>query len=116
MLSADDLFKDAIFRNIVVSLLATVGLYFIASLLFVRIVGFREVAEADHFLARICTPQFEPWHMLTSFIQYTLMSPSYINVLNVYAFANVQCVLFGAPFPITHLTSRSLPQRCVLGY
>jgi chitin synthase len=29
--------------------------------------------------------QFEPWHMITSFIQYLLMAPSYINVLNVYA-------------------------------
>jgi cellulose synthase/poly-beta-1,6-N-acetylglucosamine synthase-like glycosyltransferase len=37
--------------------------------------------------------QFEPWHMITSFVQYLLMAPSYINVLNVYAFANVQCVL-----------------------
>ena len=61
-------------------------------------------------------PQFEPWHMITSFIQYLLMAPSYISVLNVYAvrsasglllrrvmlmnfpafrlpqFANVQCV------------------------
>ena len=50
VLSADDLFKDAIFRNIVVSLLATVGLYFIASILFVRIVGFREAFEADSVL------------------------------------------------------------------
>ena len=30
-------------------------------------------------------PQFEPWHMITSFIQYLLMAPSYISVLNVYA-------------------------------
>jgi chitin synthase len=30
-------------------------------------------------------PQFEPWHMITSFVQYLLMAPSYINVLNVYA-------------------------------
>ncbi|KAF8334650.1 glycosyltransferase family 2 protein [Cantharellus anzutake] len=56
------LWSSSIFRNIVVSLLATTGLYLIASFLF-----------------------FEPWHMITSFIQYILMAPSYINVLNVYA-------------------------------
>ena len=32
---------------------------------------------------------FDPWHMLTSFIQYILLSPTYINVINVYAFCNV---------------------------
>lgn len=30
--------------------------------------------------------------MITSFVQYLLMAPSYIAVLNVYAFANVQYV------------------------
>ncbi|GLB45336.1 putative chitin synthase [Lyophyllum shimeji] len=38
---------------------------------------------------------FEPWHMITSFIQYLLMAPSYIAVLNVYAFANVHDVSWG---------------------
>ncbi|KAK0185615.1 hypothetical protein F5146DRAFT_1165622 [Armillaria mellea] len=63
--SLNDLFSNSIFRNIVLSLLATLGLYLISSLIF-----------------------FEPWHMITSFIQYLLMAPSYISVLNVYAFAN----------------------------
>lgn len=27
----------------------------------------------------------DPWHMVTSFVQYTLLAPSYINILNVYA-------------------------------
>ncbi|KAL1722353.1 chitin synthase [Schizophyllum commune] len=71
-LSFSDLFTNSIFRNIVVSLLATTGLYLLASLIF-----------------------FEPWHMITSFIQYLLMSPSYISVLNVYAFANVHDVSWG---------------------
>ena len=26
---------------------------------------------------------FDPWHMLTSFLPYMLLSPSYINVLNM---------------------------------
>lgn len=71
-LSLASVFTNHIFRNIVLSLLATLGLYIIASLIF-----------------------FEPWHMITSFIQYTLMSPSYIAVLNVYAFANVHDVSWG---------------------
>nr|VWO98184.1 Uncharacterized protein [Ganoderma boninense] len=71
-LTPNSLFTNSIFRNIVISLLATLGLYIIASLLF-----------------------FEPWHMITSFIQYLLMAPSYISVLNVYAFANVHDVSWG---------------------
>ncbi|KAG9030667.1 Chitin synthase, class 1, partial [Serendipita sp. 407] len=71
-LTFGDFFTNSIFRNIVVSLLATLGLYIFASLLF-----------------------FEPWHMITSFVQYLLMAPSYIAVLNVYAFANVHDVSWG---------------------
>ena len=36
-------------------------------------------------------PQFEPWHMITSFVQYLLMAPSYISVLNVYAVSMLFC-------------------------
>ncbi|KAF9465779.1 glycosyltransferase family 2 protein [Collybia nuda] len=71
-LTLGDVFTNPIFRNIVLSLLATLGLYVIASLIF-----------------------FEPWHMITSFIQYLLMAPSYIAVLNVYAFSNVHDVSWG---------------------
>ncbi|KZT12244.1 glycosyltransferase family 2 protein [Laetiporus sulphureus 93-53] len=66
------LFSSSIFIDIVVSLMSTYGLYVLASLL-----------------------HFEPWHMITSFIQYLLMAPSYIAVLNVYAFANVHDVSWG---------------------
>ncbi|KAH7885075.1 glycosyltransferase family 2 protein [Phlebopus sp. FC_14] len=65
-IQASDFFTNAIFTDIVLSLAATLGLYIVASLIF-----------------------FEPWHMITSFLQYLLMAPSYIAVLNVYAFANV---------------------------
>ncbi|KAF8516437.1 glycosyltransferase family 2 protein [Hysterangium stoloniferum] len=71
-LAVSDVFTNHIFRDIIISLLATLGLYVISSLLF-----------------------FEPWHMITSFIQYLLMAPSYIAVLNVYAFANVHDVSWG---------------------
>ena len=42
--------------------------------------------------------QFEPWHMITSFIQYLLMAPSYINVLNVYAVSSPSFTLFNFYF------------------
>ncbi|THU75900.1 hypothetical protein K435DRAFT_974654 [Dendrothele bispora CBS 962.96] len=71
-LNVGSLFTNSIFRNIVLSLLATLGLYIVASLIF-----------------------FGSWHMITSFIQYMLMVPSYISVLNVYAFANVHDVSWG---------------------
>ncbi|KAF9234706.1 glycosyltransferase family 2 protein [Melanogaster broomeanus] len=58
--------------DVVLSLAATLGLYIASSILF-----------------------FEPWHMITSFVQYLLMAPSYIAVLNVYAFANVHDVSWG---------------------
>ncbi|KIK98524.1 glycosyltransferase family 2 protein [Paxillus rubicundulus Ve08.2h10] len=69
---ASDLLTNSIFRDVVLSLAATLGLYVASSLLF-----------------------FEPWHMITSFVQYLLMAPSYIAVLNVYAFANVHDVSWG---------------------
>ncbi|KAL6300688.1 glycosyltransferase family 2 protein [Sparassis latifolia] len=71
-LSVSSLFGNAIFRDIVISLLATIGLYILSSLI-----------------------HFDPWHMITSFLQYVLISPSYISVLNVYAFANVHDVSWG---------------------
>jgi len=67
-----DIFSNVIFRDIVISILATTGLYLIASILF-----------------------FEPWHMITSFVQYLLMAPSYIGVMNVYAFCNVHDISWG---------------------
>ncbi|KAG5635818.1 hypothetical protein H0H81_010048, partial [Sphagnurus paluster] len=37
----------------------------------------------------------DPWHTLTSFIQFLLISPSYVTVLNVYAFVNIHDVTWG---------------------
>lgn len=79
-LTVSDLFTNSIFRNIVISLLATLGLYILASLIFVSVAQiFRDMSSDQIPL------QFEPWHMITSFLQYLLMAPSYISVLNVYA-------------------------------
>lgn len=64
-----NILNDFTFRNVIMSLLSTYGLYFIASFLF-----------------------FEPYHMFHSFVQYMLLVPFYINVLNVYAFCNIHDV------------------------
>lgn len=60
------------FRDMVVSLGSTYCLYLLSSIIYLQ-----------------------PWHMLTSFIQYILLSPSYINVLNIYAFCNVHDISWG---------------------
>ncbi|GAB5593934.1 Chitin synthase [Umbelopsis nana] len=71
--SADSsLLANGAFRDIVVSVCATYALYLVSSLLF-----------------------FDPWHMITSFPQYIFLMPSYINVLNVYAFCNTHDVSWG---------------------
>ncbi|KAI1301154.1 Chitin synthase, class 1 [Mortierella claussenii] len=64
--------KDPTFRNVILSLASTYGLYLFGSVLYL-----------------------EPWHMVTSFVQYLCMMPSYVNVLNVYAFCNTHDVSWG---------------------
>lgn len=64
--------NQSTFRNIIVSVCATYVMYFVASFLFL-----------------------DPWHMFTSFLQYILMSPSYTNILNIYAFCNTHDVSWG---------------------
>jgi chitin synthase len=57
---------------IIIALLATFGLYFVASFMYL-----------------------DPWHMFTSFAQYLLLMSSYINILMVYAFSNWHDVSWG---------------------
>ncbi|KAJ3293280.1 Chitin synthase, class 2 [Borealophlyctis nickersoniae] len=59
-------------RDIVLSLASTYFLYIVSSIMF-----------------------FEPWHMVTSFVQYLFLMPSFINILNVYAFCNLHDVTWG---------------------
>ncbi|BGP33612.1 Chitin synthase, class 3 [Rhodotorula toruloides] len=66
--SADSL----IMAQICISLASTYGCYLVASL----IAG-------------------DPWHMVTSLLQYLLLAPSYINLLNIYAFANLHDFSWG---------------------
>ncbi|KAF8529171.1 glycosyltransferase family 2 protein [Hysterangium stoloniferum] len=54
------------------ALVSTFGIYFFAS-----------------FLYR------DPWHMFSSFVQYLLLAPSFVNVINVYAFCNLHDVSWG---------------------
>ncbi|KAG8529425.1 uncharacterized protein KY384_006062 [Bacidia gigantensis] len=57
---------------IIIALVATFGLYFVASFMYL-----------------------DPWHMFTSFPQYLLTMSSYINILMVYAFSNWHDVSWG---------------------
>jgi chitin synthase len=66
------LFSRPTFRDMVISLGATYGMYLVSSLLY-----------------------FEPWHMLTSMTQYLFLLPSYVNILMVYAFCNLHDVSWG---------------------
>jgi len=74
----DDFFKSFFGSSgdsggiIIVALLATFGLYFVASFMYL-----------------------DPWHMFTSFGQYLLLMSSYINILMVYAFSNWHDVSWG---------------------
>ncbi|CAJ0870089.1 11079_t:CDS:2 [Entrophospora sp. SA101] len=70
--TAGAILGNSTFKNIILSVISTYGLYFTASFLF-----------------------FEPWHMFNSLIQYLLLVPFYINILNVYAFCNVHDVSWG---------------------
>lgn len=66
------LFQNKTFLDLAMSLLATYGLYLISSILYL-----------------------EPWHMITSFVQYLLLLPSYVNILLIYAFCNLHDVSWG---------------------
>ncbi|KAJ7124787.1 chitin synthase [Mycena crocata] len=54
------------------AMLSTFGIYFFASFLY-----------------------GDPWHMFSSFLPYLCMAPSFINVLNVFAFCNLHDVSWG---------------------
>ncbi|KAE8442277.1 hypothetical protein EG329_003537 [Mollisiaceae sp. DMI_Dod_QoI] len=76
--NVDDFFKSFFGGDgasggiIIIALLATFGLYFIASFMYL-----------------------DPWHMFHSFGQYLLLMSSYINILMVYAFSNWHDVSWG---------------------
>ncbi|WVQ84997.1 hypothetical protein IAT38_007161 [Cryptococcus sp. DSM 104549] len=65
-------FDSAIFSRMVVSLASTYGVFVVSS-----------------FLA------LDPWHLFTCFLQYILFSPTYVNVLNAYAYSNLHDLSWG---------------------
>jgi chitin synthase len=72
LFNISDLFKNQVFFTLIVSLVSTYLLWFIVSFIF-----------------------FDPWHMFTSFLQYLALTPTYINILNVYAFCNTHDITWG---------------------
>lgn len=70
--SFSSIFQNMQFFSIIVSLLATYVLWIVASILFL-----------------------DPWHMITCFVQYIVLTPTYINVLNIYAFCNTHDITWG---------------------
>ncbi|GAV30638.1 hypothetical protein PMKS-004155 [Pichia membranifaciens] len=66
------LFVETQFRNLMIAILSTYVLYFTGFLMFLQ-----------------------PVHMLTSFVQYLLLSPAYVNILNIYAFCNIHDISWG---------------------
>ncbi|PGH35279.1 chitin synthase C [[Emmonsia] crescens] len=70
--SFTSIFSNYQFLSMIVSLMSTYVLWIVASLLF-----------------------FDPWHMITCFLQYILLTPTYINVLNIYAFCNTHDITWG---------------------
>lgn len=71
-LTWDILLVETQFRNLLIAISSTYALYFIGFLLFLQ-----------------------PVHMFTSFIQYLLLSPAYVNILNIYAFCNIHDISWG---------------------
>ncbi|OAJ41623.1 chitin synthase [Batrachochytrium dendrobatidis JEL423] len=61
-----------VFRDLVVSIMSTYGLYFVASII-----------------------HLDPWHCITSMIQYLLILPTYNNIFMIYAFCNLHDVSWG---------------------
>ncbi|KAF2203157.1 hypothetical protein GQ43DRAFT_470221 [Delitschia confertaspora ATCC 74209] len=67
-----DIVGDKIFFTLIVSMASTYAMWLVVSIIFL-----------------------DPWHMFTSFIQYILLTPTYINILNVYAFCNTHDITWG---------------------
>ncbi|QRV83038.1 chitin synthase [Ceratobasidium sp. AG-Ba] len=68
----EKLLDNRTFRDIVISLAATYGLYFVGSFM-----------------------HAEPWHMFTSFIQYMFFLPSFCFVIVMYAMCNLHDLAWG---------------------
>ncbi|KAI9204457.1 chitin synthase-domain-containing protein [Polychytrium aggregatum] len=65
-------FTNKTFRDMVTSLVSTYGLYIATSVI-----------------------HLDPWHCVTSMVQYVLLLPMYINIFTIYAFTNLHDVSWG---------------------
>ncbi|KAI9206504.1 chitin synthase 1 [Polychytrium aggregatum] len=66
------LINQPTFRDLVISLASTYGLYFVASFLYL-----------------------DPWHMFTSMVSYLVLLPMYVNIFMIYAFCNLHDISWG---------------------
>lgn len=66
------IFSDKQFANVVASGVATTGVYFVSSFLYL-----------------------EPWHCFTSFGQYMILLPFYLCTLTIFAFCNIHDLSWG---------------------
>jgi len=82
------IFGNRIFRDLIVSTASTYGLYLISSILF-----------------------FDFLHMFTSFIQYMLLSPSYVNILYYLSHSIANPVTFTRS--VTPTTSHGVPKEII---
>ncbi|KAJ3082344.1 Chitin synthase, class 2 [Quaeritorhiza haematococci] len=83
-----DLFRQkAIFRDVVIATASTYGMYFLSSFL-----------------------HLDPWHMLTSIVQYMLLLPTYVNVFMIYAFCNLHDISWGTKGDNTVQTTAAAPK------
>ncbi|KAI8918814.1 chitin synthase-domain-containing protein [Entophlyctis helioformis] len=64
--------STTVFRDLVVSVLSTYGLYFVSSVI-----------------------HLDPWHCITSMVQYLLILPTYVNIFMIYSFCNLHDVSWG---------------------
>ncbi|KAI9249437.1 chitin synthase-domain-containing protein [Phascolomyces articulosus] len=72
-LTVSKLMENEVFRNIIISLMTTWGLYLVSSFLYLQ-----------------------PWHMINpSFLFYLILLPGFINILTIYAFCNTHDVSWG---------------------
>ena len=83
--------------EIVVSLASTYGAYVFSSLIALDVsssllFGYRPPSLTVPVLS---LPPQQPAHLVTSFLQYMLLSPVYINLLNIYAFSNLHDFSWG---------------------
>ncbi|KAI9175604.1 hypothetical protein H9P43_006967 [Blastocladiella emersonii ATCC 22665] len=60
------------FLKTTIALGSTYGMYFLSSILY-----------------------REPWHMITCFVQYLFLLPTYVNLLQIYAYSNISDVTWG---------------------